>query len=82
MREKSPIPFVTKLKQLKAEGVDSDKVESIKFEFLVDPFNPATKFSKEFFIFKDDITEEYSRRLMIYCDLELLVSLKEPSEGT
>jgi hypothetical protein len=46
------IPFMT-LKKLEAEGADSDKVESIKFEFLVDPSNPATRFSQEFFIFKE-----------------------------
>jgi hypothetical protein len=58
MREISPIPFVTKLKKLEAEGPDSDKVESIRFEFLVDPSNPATQFSKEFFILKDRSPEE------------------------
>jgi hypothetical protein len=41
MRENPPIPFVTKLKKLEAEGADSDKVEFIRFEFLVDPSNPS-----------------------------------------
>jgi hypothetical protein len=43
---------------LEAEGADSDKVESIRFEFLVDPSNPAARFSKEFFVFKDGRKEE------------------------
>jgi hypothetical protein len=45
MRE-NPIPFVTKLKKLEAEGADSDKVESIRFEFLVDPSNHASQFPR------------------------------------
>jgi hypothetical protein len=51
MRENPPIPFVSKLKKVETEGADSEKLESKKFEFLVDPSNPATRFSKEFFIF-------------------------------
>ena len=82
MRENPPIPFVTKLKKLEAEGADSEKVESIRFEFLVDPSNPATRFSKEFFVFKDGSPEEYIRWLMGYRDLELLMPLKEPSDRT
>jgi hypothetical protein len=82
MREKPPISFMTKLKKLEAEGAYSDKVESIRFEFLVDPSNPATRFSKEFFVFKDGSPEEYIRWLMSYCDLELLMPLNEPSDRT
>jgi hypothetical protein len=82
MRENPLIPFLTKLKKLAAEGADSDKVESIRFEFLVYPSNPATRFSKEFFIFKDGSPEAYIRWLMSYCNLELLMPLKEPSDRT
>jgi hypothetical protein len=82
MRENPPIPFVTKLKKLEAEGADSDKVESIRFEFLVDPSNPATRVYKEFFVFKDGSPEQYIRWLMGYRDLELLMPLKEPSDRT
>jgi hypothetical protein len=78
MRENLPIPFVTKLKKLEAEGADSDKVESIRFEFLVDPSNPATRFSKEFFVFKDGSREEYIRWLM---GNWLLMPLKEHQIG-
>ena len=82
MRENPPIPFVTKLKKLETEGADPDKVESLRFEFLVDPSNPATRFSKEFIIFKDGSPEEYIRWLIGYRDLELLMPLKEPSDKT
>jgi hypothetical protein len=35
-----PIFFMTRLKKVEAEGADSDKVEpeSIRYEFLLDPF--------------------------------------------
>ena len=73
---------MTKLKKLEAEGADSNKVESIRFEFLVDPSNPATRFFKEFIIFKNGSPEEYMRWLIGYRDLELLMPLKEPSDRT
>jgi hypothetical protein len=73
---------VTNPKKLEAEGVDSDKVESIRFDFLVDPSNPATRFSKEFIIFKDGSPEDYIRWLIGQRDLELLMPLKEPSDRT
>ena len=40
-----PIPFVTKLKKLEAEGADSDKhkVDSIRFWFLVYPEKSASR---------------------------------------
>ena len=82
MRENPPIPFVAKLKKLETEGADSNKVESIRFEFLVDPSNPANQFSKEFIIFKDGSPEEYIRWLIGYRDLELLMPLKDPSDKT
>jgi len=70
------------LKRLEADGSDTEKVESLRFEFLVDPSNPNTRFTKEFFIFKDQTTEEYIKWLMGYRDLELLMPLKEPLERT
>ncbi len=54
----------------------------VRFEFLVDPSKPATRFSKVFFIFKDGSLEENIRCLMGYRDLELLMPLKEPSNRT
>jgi hypothetical protein len=64
MRENPPIPFVSILKKVETEDTDSDKVESIWFDFLVDPSNSATRISKDFFIFKDGSPEEYIRWLI------------------
>jgi hypothetical protein len=42
-----PIPFVSKLKKMeKADGPDADKSECIKLEFLMDPDNPVSKYSR------------------------------------
>ena len=82
MRENPHIHFVAKLKRLEADGSDAEKVESVRFEFLVDPSNPNTRFTKEFFIFKDGTPEEYIKWLMGYRDLELLMPLKEALERT
>jgi hypothetical protein len=69
---------MTNLKKLEAEGSDSDKVESIRFDLLVYPYNSATRFFKEFFFLR----MEAQRWLMGYCDLELLMPLKELSDRT
>jgi hypothetical protein len=42
VREKPPIPIVSKGKKMdKVDGLDADKSEWIKLEFLIDPDNPA-----------------------------------------
>jgi hypothetical protein len=64
MRENLPIPFVTKVMKVEAEGTDSDKVEPIRFDFLVEPSNPALDFPMSFFIFKDGSPEDYIRWLI------------------
>jgi hypothetical protein len=79
MLKKSPIPFISKLRKVETEGVDSEKMESIRFEFLVDPSNPATRFLKEFRIFNNESPKEYIWWLIGYRDMELLMHLKEPS---
>jgi hypothetical protein len=54
VHEKPPIPFVSKVKKMvKVDGTDADKSEWIKLEFLMDPDNPASKYSRQFAIFKD-----------------------------
>jgi hypothetical protein len=35
------------------DGPDVDKTERIKLEFAMDPNNPASKYSRQFSIFKD-----------------------------
>jgi hypothetical protein len=37
----------------KIDGPDADKSEWIILEFLIDPDNPASKYSRQFAIFKD-----------------------------
>jgi len=74
--------ILAKLKRLETDSSDAEKVESVRFEFLVDPSNPNTRFTKDFFIFKDGTPEEYIKWLMGYRDLELLMALKEPLERT
>jgi hypothetical protein len=54
VRENPPIHFVSKVKKMdKVDGTDADKSERIKLEFLMDPDNPAFKYSQQFSIFKD-----------------------------
>jgi hypothetical protein len=57
---RTPQSLVTKVKNAEVVGADSDKVQSIRFEFLIDPSNPATRFSKEFVIFKDGSPEDHN----------------------
>jgi hypothetical protein len=43
VHENSPIPFVSKVKKMdKVVGLDADKSEWIKLQFLMDPDNPAS----------------------------------------
>jgi hypothetical protein len=49
-----PTPNVSKVKKMnKFDGPDTDKSERIKSECLMDPDNPASKYSQQFAIFKD-----------------------------
>jgi hypothetical protein len=45
----------------KVDGPDADKSEWIKLEFLMDPDNPASKYSRNFVIFKDGFSEEWTK---------------------
>jgi hypothetical protein len=48
------IPFVSKVKKMdKVDGLDADKSEWIKLEFLMDTDNPASNYYQQFAIFKD-----------------------------
>jgi hypothetical protein len=54
------IHFVSKVKKIdKVDGPDVDKSESINLEFLMDPDNPALKYSRQFTIFKDGCPEDW-----------------------
>jgi hypothetical protein len=48
------MPFVSKvIKMDRIDGPDADKSEWIKLEFFIHPNNPASKYSRQFAIFKD-----------------------------
>jgi hypothetical protein len=61
MHEKPPIPFTPKSTKVKSELTEADKTELITFDFFVNPENSATKFSKEFLIFKDGRPEDWMK---------------------
>jgi len=82
LRETPPIPFVSRTKKVETECAEVDKTEYIKFDFFVDPENPASRYSKEFLVFKDGCPEEWIKWLMAYRDLEVMMPLKEVSERT
>jgi hypothetical protein len=82
LRETPPIPFVSRAKKVETVGADVDKTEYIKFDFFIDPENPASRYSKEFLIFKDGCPEKWIKWLMAYRDLEGMMPLKETSERT
>jgi hypothetical protein len=59
VRENPIIPFVSKVKKMnKVDGPDGDKSEWINLEFIMDPDKPASKYSRQFAIFKDGCPEE------------------------
>ena len=80
LRENAPISFVSKTKKVESDGMETDKTDHIKFDFFVDPENPASRYSKEFLIFKDGCPEEWIKWLMSYHDMEVMMPLREPGE--
>jgi hypothetical protein len=82
LHEIPTIPFVSRAKKVETKGAEVDKTEYIKFDFFVDPENPASRYSKEFLIFKDGCPEEWIKWLLTYHDLEVMMPLKEASERT
>jgi hypothetical protein len=43
----------------KVDGPDADKTEWIKLDFFMDPDNSASKYSRQFAIFKDEFLKEW-----------------------
>jgi hypothetical protein len=62
------------------DGVEADKTELIKFDFIVDYKKPASRYSKEFVIFKDRGPKAWIKWLMGYRDIETTMSVKGPLE--
>jgi hypothetical protein len=84
VREKPPsIPLVSKSKKMdKVEGPDEDKSELITLELLMDSDNSASKYSRQFAIFKDGCPEEWIKRLTTFHEIENLIPLKETANKT
>jgi hypothetical protein len=66
----------------KVDGLDADKPEWIKLEFIMDPENQASKYSQQFAIFKDGcrIPEDRIKWVMAFRKIEYLMSMKEPAD--
>ena len=82
VRENPPIPFVPKVKKGEKEMAESDKTETIKLEFFLDPENPATKYQRHFHVFKDGHAEDWIKWLMGYREIERLMPMREPVDKT
>jgi hypothetical protein len=69
---------------VKFDGPDTDKLELIKLEFLMDPYYPALgfKYSRQFAIFKDGCPEEWIKWVMAFREIENLMPMKEPTDKT
>jgi hypothetical protein len=75
VRENPLIPLVSKVKKAdKVDGPDADKSKWIKLEFLMDPDNPASKYSQQFAIFKDGCPEDWIKWLMALPEIESMMT--------
>jgi hypothetical protein len=77
--ENPPIPFVLKAKKVETSDEAVDKTEHIRWEFFMDPSNPASKYSRHFMIFKDGGAEDWIKWLMGYCEVENLMEICKPA---
>jgi hypothetical protein len=68
----------------KVDGTYADKSEWIKLEFLMDPDNPASKYSRQFAIFKDEcrVPEDWIKWMMAFREIENLIPIKKPVDKT
>jgi hypothetical protein len=85
VRENPPIPFFSKVKNMdKVDGPEADKSEWIKLEFFMDQDNPASKYSRQFAIFKDGCRspEDWIKWVMAFHEIENLMPMKEPADKT
>jgi hypothetical protein len=81
VRENSPIPLSSKVKKMdKVGGPDVEKSEWIKFDFFMDPDNPASKYSQQFAIFKDGCPKDWINWMMALREIENLMPMKEPAD--
>jgi hypothetical protein len=66
----------------KVDGTDADKSKWIKLEFLIDPDNSASKYFRQFAIFKDGCSEDWIKWVMAFREIENLIPMKEPADKT
>jgi hypothetical protein len=68
----------------KVDATDADKSEWIKLEFLTDKVKPASKYSRQFVIFKDGcrVPENWIKWVMAFHEIENMIPMKEPSDKT
>jgi hypothetical protein len=66
----------------KVDGPDADKSEWIKLEFLMDPDNPAFRYSWKFAIFKDGCPEKWIKWVMAFFEIKNLMPMKKPVDKT
>jgi hypothetical protein len=66
----------------KVDAPDADKSELIKLEFFMDPDNPASKYSRQFAIFKDGFPEDWIKWVMAFREIENLMPIGEPDDKT
>jgi hypothetical protein len=66
----------------KVDGPDVDKSKWVKLEFLMDPDNPASKYSRKFAFFKDEFPEEYIKWVMAFRDIDNLMPMEQPADKT
>jgi hypothetical protein len=62
MHKEPPTSFVSKVKKVDDDGVETEKIELIKFGILDDPENPMSRYSKRFNICKDGGSENIKTR--------------------
>jgi hypothetical protein len=66
----------------KIDGPDADKSELIKLKFLMNPDNTASKYSRQFTIFKHGCPEEWIKWVMTFHEVENLIPMKELADKT
>jgi hypothetical protein len=87
VREKTtPHPvfsFVSKFKKIfNVDEPNTDMYECIKLELLMDPENPAFKYSRQFAISRIDIQMTGSSWWWPFCEIENLMPLNERTDKT
>jgi hypothetical protein len=66
----------------KVDGTDAYKSEWIKLEFLMDPDNPVSMYSRQFDIFKDGSSEDWIKWVMAFREIENLMPMKTSADKT